>query len=99
MKTLAEKFAPGGATAAGDKTILKVRTKFYLRLVDAIDPYVIVELSRKNLFAQVDDITREMLRFNNMNLSEQDQHTLAEQLAEDLYTSSEQMVLKTAATS
>ena len=97
MKTLAEKFAPSGATTTGHKTIVKVRTKFYLRLVDAIDPYVIVELSRKNLLAQVDDITREMLRFNNMTLSEQDQHTLAEQLADDLYTSSEQMVHKTAA--
>ena len=96
MKTLAQKFGANGA-ATGHKTILKARVKFHARLVDAIDPHVILELPRPNLLEQVDDITREMLRFNNLDLSEQDQHTLAEQLTEDLYASSQKMVCKTAA--
>lgn len=99
MKNLAEKFDPQSSNAAGHQTIIKARVKFYKRLVDAIDPHVILEISRKNLVEQVDDITREMLRFNNIDLSENDQHTLAEQLADDLYDSSEQMVHKSAATS
>ncbi len=96
MKTLAQKFGANGA-ATGHKIIVRARKKFHARLVDAIDPHVILELPRTNLLEQVDDITREMLRFNNLDLNEQDQHTLAEQLADDLYHSSQQMVLKTAA--